>query len=562
MTLRRGWAVVAASLAVAGLISWAVAAGGGDSGKHDSAATKSPASSLGDSSISLPRIEPRRPGYNAAANDIINPSTKTGGTLRLLTGSDCNTWDPGRAALGWCANMQRLITRTLVGYTKVDGTDFKLGADLATALGRHNSSYTQWTYTLKRGLRFANGAPITPRDVEYGVERSHAGMRQDGAPTITTTSNSITFHLSQPNADFNYLMALPASAPVPNGKHPVASGPFEISSDEPNKSVVFARNSNWRQSTDTIRHPLVDKVVLTVDTDESDIDNRLRTGSADARADAGVQPAFQSQILTDPKLEANADDPVLAATRYMAVVPSVIPNIHCRRAIFYAWDKAAAVRAFGGLTADVIATSMTPPGIEGYDQTVNPYPSGPDGTGDVAKAKQELKVCGKPNGFTTRIVYVTPSESGPRMFAAEQKALGRVGIKIVPQAIEGSYQVATPAELKTLRVGLVEETGEAGVPTAYAFYEPFAGYHSKLPTGLTYGPLDDPTVQRVLRDAPRGRASETDWNTLDQAVMADGVYLPFLWEKTLYYRNPRMTNVTCDDALASGIYDFVNVGVR
>jgi peptide/nickel transport system substrate-binding protein len=43
--------------------------------------------------------------------------------------------------------------------------------------------------------------------------------------------------------------------------------------------------------------------------------------------------------------------------------------------------------------------------------------------------------------------------------------------------------------------------------------------------------------------------------------MASATYLPMLWEKTLYYRNPRMTNVTCDDALAFGIYDFVNIGV-
>jgi peptide/nickel transport system substrate-binding protein len=45
-------------------------------------------------------------------------------------------------------------------------------------------------------------------------------------------------------------------------------------------------------------------------------------------------------------------------------------------------------------------------------------------------------------------------------------------------------------------------------------------------------------------------------------VMASATYLPLTWEKKLYYRNPRLTNVTCDNALASGIYDFVNAGVR
>jgi peptide/nickel transport system substrate-binding protein len=44
--------------------------------------------------------------------------------------------------------------------------------------------------------------------------------------------------------------------------------------------------------------------------------------------------------------------------------------------------------------------------------------------------------------------------------------------------------------------------------------------------------------------------------------MNQAVYLPYAWGKDLYYRNPRLTNVSCDNALAFGIYDFVNVGVN
>ena len=36
--------------------------------------------------------------------------------------------------------------------------------------------------------------------------------------------------------------------------------------------------------------------------------------------------------------------------------------------------------------------------------------------------------------------------------------------------------------------------------------------------------------------------------------------LPFEYDKTLYYRNPRLTNVRNDFALGS-YYDFVNIGV-
>jgi peptide/nickel transport system substrate-binding protein len=80
------------------------------------------------------------------------------------------------------------------------------------------------------------------------------------------------------------------------------------------------------------------------------------------------------------------------------------------------------------------------------------------------------------------------------------------------------------------------------------------------PTGNSnYASLNDPTV-----NAPFAATNPTvaDWESAAKAVMASATYLPVLAEKTLYYRNPRMTNVTCNNALAFGIYDFVNVGVE
>ena len=68
----------------------------------------------------------------------------------------------------------------------------------------------------------------------------------------------------------------------------------------------------------------------------------------------------------------------------------MIPNVHCRLAVYYAWDKAGFIRAYGGAVAGVPAGGMAPPGISGYTASFNPYPSGPGYTGDDVKAKQEL----------------------------------------------------------------------------------------------------------------------------------------------------------------------------
>jgi peptide/nickel transport system substrate-binding protein len=470
-------------------------------------------------------------------------------------------------------------------------------------MGTHNANFTKWTYTLKSGLKWSNGTALTPKDVKYGVERlfatdvinggpssyfissiahpkSYAGPYKSGdLSTITTTANTITFNLSGPNADFNYLMAMAASAPVPYKveggpgftgatytKHPLATGPFMIKSYTPNKGIVFVRNPYWSQATDTIRHPLVNEVDLTVDTDPVDIDKKLQAGTADAIANDTVQAEFQAKILTNPTLKANADDPVTPFDRYAAIMASVIPNVDCRKAIFYAWDKAGFIRAYGGAVAGVPAGGMAPPGISGYNASFNPYPSGAANTGDDVKAKQELAACGKPNGFSTKLAYGTPSGHAAAAFAVEQAALAKVGIQVTaaPQDSSSYYStwIGSPQNLKNQGIGIAFAGWGADFPTGVGFFQSITNGNAILPTGNSnYASLNDPTVNAVLDKAPAGNATEADWESLNNAIAQSATYLPILYGKDLYYRNPRLTNVTCDTALAFGIYDFVNVGV-
>ncbi len=587
---RPGWVALAAGGALtAAVIAAAVSTGEDDASRGPTTAPAGGSGPAAQANSSGHEVAPFRSGYNYALNDIVNPSQQGGGTLRLLAAGDCDSWDPARVTFGWCVNLQRLITRTLVGYAKVDGPEFELGADLATSLGRHNADYTQWTYTLRPGLRYANGKPIRPIDVKYGIERlfdpdvrilggsksylidsiahpnSYRGPHRSGdLSSITTTGDSITFRLTGPNAEFDYLMALPASAPVPGGRRSIASGPFEIRSYTPKTSILLGRNPQWRQGTDPIRHPLVHTVRLSIERPNR-IDQDLRAGRADARADGGVQDGFADEILHDRRLMQNADDPILPATRYMAVTPDVVPNIHCRRAMFYAWSKAAALRVFGGPTSGLPATAMTPPDIEGYDPSYDPYPVGAALTGDVAKARAELRLCGKPNGFTTRFMYDPRRPGGRRLFTAERRALGRVGIRVRLRQfpLHGSYIfTGSPAQLKDLGIGLLLTSRAPDFPTDYGFYQPIIPPESHVPSAPVAAPSLDPARRDLQRGLRTGEFSEAEWAQVNRDVMSVAEYLPFLWEKALYYRNPRMTNVTCDIALASGIYDFVNIGVR
>lgn len=558
--MRGRWVAIVAGCAVlAAVIALAVTAGGSD----DQASIRPTQPRPTPSNSIAPAHALPGSGYNAARNNILNPSTKSGGTLRLLSNGDCDSWDPAQVTFRWCWNLQRLITRTLVGYTGVN-TRIRLGPDLATSLGRHNPDYTRWTYTLKPGVLFADGAPITPKDVKYGIERlPKDNVVRAAVDSIATTPNSITFRLTGPDAEFDYLMALPASAPVPVGQPPVASGPFEIRSYQPKQSVLFARNPHWTQSSDSIRHPLVSRIRLTVAQYPAYIDRQLQAGDADARADGGVQPAFRRQIMHNPNLKRNADYPQLPITRYVTVSPAVIPNIHCRRAIFYAWDKAASLRIFGGRAAGTVASSLTPPGIAGFDRGLDVYPSGLGETGNMAKAKAELRLCGRPNGFRTNMVNDLRTTAGQRLFAAEHDALARVGIAVRQWDIppHGSFIfTGSPEQLKDLGIGLAPDTRIPAHPTALAFYASLVrNPNPLLPIAGISSIFSNASVQHTVDGRPQ---TEAAWHRLNQDVMAYALFLPLTWERVLEYRNPRMTNVTVNLASGAGTYDFVNIGVR
>lgn len=588
MRHRRKTAALLAVFAV-GALTLSACSGGGTSPKNGSS------SSSGTAAV-----------FSGAVNGTVNPSTTQGGTIKLLAAGDCDSWDPARTYYGWCFNMQRLFTRTLIGYANVNTSKFKLAPDMATDMGTHNADFTQWKYTLKPGLKYSNGTAIKPADIKWAAERIFATDQINGGPTqyyldvlkapsgykgpyqgkeldsIETTADTITFNLSKPYADFNYLLALPTLAPVPAKveggagyvggtytKKPVSSGPFALSSYTPTKSATFTRNKYWKASTDTIHKPLAKEIDLTIDSDPNDIDNKLIAGTADAKADIDIGTTLQTKIFTDPRIKKNADNPATPFTRYLTIPSSVIPNADCRKAIFYATNKAALLQALGGASHGQVAASFTPPSIPGHQEAsaYNPFPSGTNNTGDVAKAKAALQACGKPTGFSTKMAYSTPSQTAPKLFAAEQTALARVGIKITPATNDQSTYYSTfagsPQNVKNQGLGIIVAAWGADFPTGYGFYNSIVNGKNILPTGNSnYGSINNPTINKILDGSTGGKTTEAEWQNLDHALMEDTTGdLPYLWGKSLYYRNPRLTNVACDNALAFGLYDWVNMGV-
>jgi len=547
-------------------------------------------------------------GFNAGSTGIVNPSDKKGGTLKLGNSDDIDSYDPARTYYAWGWNFTKsYYVRTLVTNSAKPGKDgTTLQPDLASEMPKVSDDKLTYTFKLKSGIKFEDGTPITSKDIKYGIERVFAQDVLSGGPTYlidfldqgqnytgpykdtdpnklglksveTPDDTTIVFKLKEPFGDFPYLLAMPGAGPVPQAKDtgeryankPVSSGPYKFQSLEVGKKVVLVRNTNWDPATDSNRKALPDEIDMTLKLDANEIDSQLLDGSMDMdTGQVGVQQAAQAKILLDPELKKNADEPVTGFTRYFALNTKVPPfdNIHCRKAVQYAADKVALQTARGGADAGgAIATSMLPPNIAGHDDAIDPFNT-KSGKPQIDKAKDELKQCGKPDGFNA-ITTTSSSGKGPKVAEAIQQALAQVGIKVTIASSDASayYRttIGSPSNVHSKGYGILQAGWGADFPTGYGFMQVLVDGRGIKPSGNNnYAELQDPEIDSLIDKAK----AETDaakaaaiWTQVDSKVMDTATQLPFVWDKALNYRNPRMTNVFVNSYY--GMYDFSTVGV-
>lgn len=388
--LDKGWSRVLALGAVAALV---VSACSGSAATGTPTATQAPGVTT-------------QPTTQATTAPTAGP--KSGGTVYLLTQADqFDQVDPQRAYTGEdLAFFSATIYRSLTAFTYSpdNPTASKLTADLATDLGTPSDGAKTWTFTLRDGVTFQDGSPITCADIAYGTSRTFAtdvinqgptyaiqdlaipsdakGNSQypgpykataaqqalfDKAVTCSADGKTITFHLGKPVADFNYTVTLGFS-PVPKAadtgesygvaKPPMASGPYMVQSYTTGKGgkMILVRNPKWSQASDAYRHPYPDQWEVDFGLDPKVIDQRLIQSSGNdqtAISYAGMQPENLATVFTDPKttLPAFAGRAVSAYdiyTRYLWINVQKIPNLQIRQAIAAALDRSAMKKNLGG----------------------------------------------------------------------------------------------------------------------------------------------------------------------------------------------------------------------
>jgi peptide/nickel transport system substrate-binding protein len=552
---------------------------------------------------------PTSAGFNKAVTSVVNPSTAKGGTLTFDNTSAPDSTDAGNTYYAFNLNFTRLYATPLTTYKSCPG---KCGAQvvpaLATSLGTASNGNKTWTFHLKPGVKFEDGTPVTSQDVKYAVERTFDRSVLPNGPsyfatllggnaahypgpfknrsknlmglTAITTPNptTVVFNLNQPFADFNYVVAFPQTAPVPPSKdtganyqkHPLSTGPYKFASYQLNKQYTLVPNPMWNPATNPQVKQLASKIIVNLNVNANDIDNRLLAGDIQVdQAGSGVQAAARAKILSNPTLKANSDDPVNGFMWFYYINSKVPPlnNVHCRMAVEFAANKTNLQTAYGGPYGGSIASTSMPPTVLGY-QSFDLYHALSKPGGDIPAAKEQLKLCGHPNGFSTNIAYRSDRPREVASSQALQASLSSVGIKTTLKGYTAANYygnfAGVPTYVHSHDLGLLAGGWGPDWPSGYGWGWALFDGKSIVPAGNTnIGELNDPQINKwyLQMEAASSQAQRNSIShQIDMQVMKDAVILPAVYAKALLYRSPNLTNVNVQNYY--GMYDYGTIGMK
>jgi peptide/nickel transport system substrate-binding protein len=435
------------------------------------------------------------PGGSGGASQPASTGGTAGGTLFMLnSGEGWTDLDPQRAYTGEdLAFFGSTITRSLVSYTFSPDTETAntLLPDLATDTGTPNDERTEWTFTLKDGVTWEDGSPVTCEDVKYGVSRTFATDIITGGPTyqiqyldiptlddgssaykgpydktgqdlydkaVTCDGSTITFKLNKPIPDFNYTTTLGFS-PVPEDKDtgesytnsPIFSnGPYKIESYTTGNGgkFVLVRNENWDPATDPIRKAYPDKWEVDFGITPEVMDQRLMASNGDDAYGVmygNVRPENLAAIFSDPTTlsPAYADrgwSAFDAYSLYLWVNVQKVSNEKVRQAMAVALDRAALRLNAGGAFAGDLADGVIKPNIgqdyapTGWAEDLFGEPIPPEGNPDLAT---RLLADSGETDLSLDYNYVT-NATNDQAAAIVKQSLERVGFTINLKPLEQS----------------------------------------------------------------------------------------------------------------------------
>jgi peptide/nickel transport system substrate-binding protein len=362
-----------------------------------------------------------------------------GGTLKLTAHGSAGTIDP---AINYTLEFLQVLVVTndgLLTFRKVGGKPSNdVVADIAEEVPKPQDGGKTYVFKIRRGITFSNGRELTPTDVAatftriFKVSSPTAGSFYNGIvgadaclKTPDTCSlkdgvvaddkaGTVTFHLTDPDADFFYKMAfdqasiLPADTPAKDlGTVPAAAtGPYMIESYNPDRVMHIVRNPHFKEwSADAQPDGYVDAMDYNFGLDDQAGLTAVENGQDDWTYDA-PPPDRLNELSTKFAKQVHVNSLLAYYFASMNVNEAPFNNLKVRQAVNYAVDRKAIVSLWGGPNLATPICQFIPAGMPGYEPYC-PYTLNPGdnkwSAPDVAKAKQLIDESGTKGAKVTLI---------------------------------------------------------------------------------------------------------------------------------------------------------------
>ncbi|MEP9385336.1 ABC transporter substrate-binding protein [Nocardioides sp. KR10-350] len=504
-----------------------------------------------------------------------------GGTLHLVAQAAGGTLDP---QVNYTLQYWQLYQATydgLLAFTKVGGDQsFQVVPDLAAAQPKVTDGGKTYTFTLRKGIKFSNGQPVTTKDVVASFERifkvssptagtfyngivgADACMKTPATCTlpkgvVAGPGNTVAIHLTEPDPEFPYKLAvphasiLPADAPAKDGgTTPIpGTGAYYFASYNPNRSLVMKRNPHfeaWNADAQPQGYPdeIDETFGLTVEAEVTAIENgqadwMLDSPPADRLSEIGTKYADQAHVNT------------LTALWYATMNTNMAPfnNLKARQAVNWAIDRSATVKIFGGTNLAAPVCTFLPPGFPGHTDFCD-YTKGGGTTwkaADLEKAKQLVKESGTA-GQTVGIV-VSSDDVNKQMGEYLQSVLNSIGYKAVLKPLSGNIQFTYIQNTKN-KVQMAVSQWYQDYPAASDFLHVLlscASFHPGSDSSINISGFCDQKIEAQMNAALKTEQTSMDeadkqWGEIDKAVMAQAPVAPLFTPKLIDFVSKRVGN--------------------
>ncbi len=275
--------------------------------------------------------------------------------------------------------------------------------DAASSCGFTDSARTTYACTMRSGLEFSNGDPLTARDVAFSFNRIKLINSPEGpAPlmaavkSVSAAGRRVVFTLSAPDATFPMKLATGAASIVDHLVYPVdhlltgnrlvGSGVYEIKDYQPGKRIDLVPDPNYNGDAKRVNGGASIRYYPT----PAALATALKKKQVDfvpRGLPPAVENAYESGVGTYQTIE------VSSSLTHILVFDATHPPFDdsaVRQAVARLVDRQALARDVYGRTVQPLY-SLIPQGVLGHTTTFfDLYGSGPD----TAKAASALQAAG------------------------------------------------------------------------------------------------------------------------------------------------------------------------